>query len=98
MNTWLAPYDHSEEFTRLRLKLQNTRKMQELTGVIDAGKSLSIFATARSYSHVLIVMDSEKKARDFWDEYQFFDPDAVYYPAKDLLFYQSDVQSNTLTR
>jgi transcription-repair coupling factor (superfamily II helicase) len=98
MNTWLAPYDHSEEFTRLRLKLQNTRKMQELTGVIDAGKSLSIFAAARSYSHVLIVMDSEKKARDFWDEYQFFDPDAVYYPAKDLLFYQSDVQSNTLTR
>ena len=93
MNTWLKPYDSSEEFTSLRRKLHNTRKMQELTGVIDAGKSLSVFATARSYSHVLIVLDSEKKARDFLDEYQFFDPEAVFFPAKDLLFYQSDVQS-----
>ena len=98
MKTWLAPYDTSEEFTRLSQKLHTSGKMQELTGIIDAGKSLSVFAVARNYSHVLIVMDSEKKARDFLDEYRFFDPEAVFYPAKDLLFYQSDVQSNTLTR
>ena len=27
-----------------------------------------------------------------------FDPDTVYYPAKDLLFYQSDIRGNALTR
>ena len=28
---------------------------------------------------------------------QFFDREVVYYPAKDMLFYQSDIRGNLLT-
>ena len=28
---------------------------------------------------------------------QFFDQEVVYYPAKDMLFYQSDIRGNLLT-
>ena len=38
------------------------------------------------------------KAKQLLEEYRFFDPDTVYYPAKDLLFYQSDIRGNALTR
>ena len=31
------------------------------------------------------------------EEYRFFDKNVAYYPAKDILFYQSDIRGNVLT-
>ena len=39
----------------------------------------------------------EQKAKELYEEYRFFDPDVVYYPAKDVLFYQADIRGNVLT-
>ena len=45
----------------------------------------------------LIVTASEQRARELYDDYRFFDKNVVYYPAKDVLFYQSDLRGNVLT-
>lgn len=45
----------------------------------------------------IIVTFQEQKAKELAEEYRFFDPNAAYYPAKDILFYQSDIRGNVLT-
>ncbi len=37
------------------------------------------------------------EAKELYDEYSFFDKEVVYYPSKDVLFYQSDIRGNLLT-
>ena len=46
----------------------------------------------------LIVTFDEMRAKQIYEGYQFFDENTLYYPARDLLFYQSDIHSNALTR
>lgn len=40
----------------------------------------------------------EQKARELLEAYRYFEPKAVYFPAKDILFYQSDIRGNALTQ
>ncbi len=47
--------------------------------------------------HKIVVTFSEQKARELYEDCRFFQQDAVYYPAKDILFYQSDIRGNLLT-
>ena len=45
----------------------------------------------------VIVTYSENKARSYYEEYSFYDKNVYYYPAKDLIFYQSDVNGNQVS-
>ena len=68
-----------------------------VSGCIDAQKPHMIYALGRAKKKRLIVTFHEQKAKELYEDYLFFDPDAVYYPAKDVLFYQSDIRGNLLT-
>lgn len=70
----------------------------ELSGVLDVAKSQIVCGLGEDFTHRLVVFASEKTAEEFADEYRHIDEDTVYFPAKDVLFYQSDVKGNTLTR
>ena len=61
-----------------------------ISGCIDAQKPHMIYTLGRTRSRRLIVTFHEQKAKELYDDYRFFDPSVVYYPAKDVLFYQSD--------
>lgn len=79
-----------------------TKAMKEsgllsITGCIDAQKPHLIYTLAQARKKRLIVTFHEQKARELYEDYLFFDPDVVYYPAKDILFYQSDIRGNLLT-
>ena len=45
----------------------------------------------------IVVAASEQKAKELCEEYRFFEKEAVYFPAKDILFYQADIHGNLLT-
>jgi len=45
-----------------------------------------------------VVAASEQKAKELCEEYRFFEKEAVYFPAKDILFYQADIHGNLLTQ
>lgn len=68
-----------------------------ITGCIDAQKSHMIYGIGNGRKNKVIVTFHEQKAKELYDDYRFFDPNAVYYPAKDVLFYQSDIRGNLLT-
>ena len=46
----------------------------------------------------IVVAASEQKAKELCEEYRFFEKEAVYFPAKDILFYQADIHGNLLTQ
>lgn len=69
-----------------------------VSGCIDSQKPHLLYGIGRDFSNKIIVTFNEQRAREIYEEYLFFDSRAVYYPAKDILFYQSDIRGNVLTR
>ncbi|MCR5374531.1 MAG: transcription-repair coupling factor [Lachnospiraceae bacterium] len=68
----------------------------QLSGSIDAVKPCLVNGLSTKKNRLLITY-SEIKARELLDEYRMYDREVMYYPAKDVLFYQADVRGNLLT-
>ena len=98
MKTFLEPLQELEEMRLLREALTKNKKIYDVSGCIDVQKAHLIYGIGEGSPFRLIVTFDEMKAKQLLEEYRFFDPDTVYYPAKDLLFYQSDIRGNALTR
>ena len=70
----------------------------QISGCIDAVKPHMIYSINNgSKCHRIIVTFHEQRAKELYEEYLFFDKKTAYYPAKDILFYQSDIRGNVLT-
>ena len=46
----------------------------------------------------LILASNELKAKEIYEDYRFFDPKVLLYPAKDLIFFSADVHGNYLVK
>ncbi len=69
----------------------------QLSGVSESLKAY-IISKAGDQKTRLVVSASESSARALYEDLRFFDRTAVYFPPKDLLFYQADAKSNTIAR
>ena len=69
-----------------------------LTGCIEAQRAHMTYGLTYDVKTTVIVTENDLAARNFYEDYRFFEPDACLYPAKDLLFYQADVKGNLLER
>ena len=74
-----------------------TEGLVSVTGCMDAQKPHMMYALGIEKKKRIIVTFQEQKAKELYEEILFFDQTAVYYPAKDVLFYQSDIRGNVLT-
>lgn len=46
----------------------------------------------------LLIAENELKAKELYEDYSYADAETLYYPAKDLIFYQADIHGNLLIR
>ena len=69
-----------------------------MSGCMDSQKVHLIHETAKELKWKLIVTYDEIRAREIYDDYRCFSPQVSLYPARDLLFYNSDIHGNLLTR
>ncbi len=97
MNTFRKPLENLAEFPELLQKIKENKNMVSIAGCIDAQKPHMVFGISRDYSKKVIVTFEERKAKELCEEYSFYDNKTIYYPAKDVLFYQSDIRGNLLT-
>lgn len=97
MKAFLEPLRELGGFAEIMERAEKGSGLISVTGCIDAQKPHMIYACNNGKKNKLIVTFHEQKARELLEEYRFFDPEAVYYPAKDVLFYQSDIRGNLLT-
>ena len=83
----------------MQLKKAAAKKagLYSVTGCMDAQKPHMMYASSDGKKNQIIVTFHEQKAKELYEEYRFFEPETVYYPAKDILFYQADIRGNVLT-
>lgn len=98
MEVFLTPFDEMPQMEELRQKLHREKKIHEVSGIMDTLKPHFIYGVARDAKVKLIVTFDELRAKQLLEGYGFFEENVLYYPARDLLFYQSDIHSNAMTR
>ncbi len=98
MKTFLQPFSEMPQIETLRDDLKKEKKIYEISGVIDNLKPHLIYGIGHDRKTKLIVTFDEISAKRIYEGYSFFDESTYYYPAKDLLFYQSDIHGNALIR
>jgi len=96
MKAFVEPILTMGSYPELNKALQK-KGLYSVSGCIDPQKPHMIFATGESHKYKLVVSFHEQKAREMAEELSFYQPNTVYYPGKDILFYQSDIRGNTLT-
>lgn len=64
-------------------------------GCVDQQKPHFISALGSNYAYTLVISHTEIKARELCES---LGKNAVYYPAKDFIFYSADIHGNQLTR
>ena len=84
-------------FEEIKESIRRKPGLSTITGCIDAQKPHLMHALGKDYAKRLIITFQEQRARELYEEYRFYDPGAVFFPAKDILFYQSDIRANVLT-
>ncbi len=52
--------------------------------------------TSQPLSASIIITYNDQRAKEICENYRFFDREVLYFPAKDLIFFQADIHSNLL--
>ena len=97
MESFIEPLRELKEYKELKQELPKMKGIVQVSGCIDTQKPHFIYGLLEGERSGLIVTFQEQKARELYESYRFFNRNAVYYPAKDVLFYQSDIRGNLLT-
>lgn len=86
------------EIKHLGEALSHSGEIYDLSGATEAIKPMLIHSIDNKEGELkLAVTYEEESARALYEALRFFDENYVYYPAKDLLFYQSDIHGNVST-
>ncbi|MCD8106281.1 MAG: transcription-repair coupling factor [Lachnospiraceae bacterium] len=106
MKAFTAPMRELGEFEEISKKAARNRGLLQVTGCIDSQKSHFVYSMAEEFRQkqaaaqtcpvTLIITYNDLRAKEMYENYRFFDRDVLYFPAKDLIFYQADIHSNLL--
>ena len=98
MDAFVCPLHELNSFEELERYAEKSGTVVFATGCTDAQKPHMMYGINNGKGLRVIVTFNEQKARELLDSYRYFDRKAVYFPAKDILFYQSDIRGNALTQ
>ncbi len=100
MKAFTEPIQAMKEYQEIRAALfeKTGNGILEMTGCIDPQKLHFIHCLSEETYKRLIVTFTEQRAREFCEEYRLFDKNVRFFPAKDILFYQSDIRGNELEK
>ncbi|MDE6974745.1 MAG: transcription-repair coupling factor [Lachnospiraceae bacterium] len=96
MKALTAPLMELGEFEELKKRLEKERACVALTGCVESQKLHMVYGLGEGFYNRLIVTFSDLRVKELLEDYRFYDRDAAAYPARDLIFYQSDIHGNQL--
>ena len=97
MEALLDPLRELAEFEEAKAELKKNGII-EINGCADSQKLHMSYGLSDGFQYKIIVTFSEQKAKEIYEDYQFYDRQVCLYPAKDLIFYQADIHGNLLTK
>lgn len=98
MEILLTPLKELAEFGQMKEIMNKGNLPIALSGCVDSQKLHMIYGLSEGYKYKVIITYSDVKAKELYDEYKFYDRNVMFYPAKDLIFFQADVHGNQLTK
>lgn len=98
MQALISPLQELNEFKQIRQLLKEEKVTLSLSGCMDSQKLHMIYGLSQGLKGKVIVTYSDMRAKEICEDYQFYDRNVMYFPAKDLIFFQADIHGNQLTR
>ena len=99
MNGLLEPLLELEGFQTIVKDIQLNRSPVLATGVIDAQQvHLACGLLSQLHRPAVFITSSELRAKEILGNLRFFLKQALYYPAKDIIFYHADVHSKEIVQ
>lgn len=98
MLTFTEPLKNLREYEECKEALLRHRTPVALTGCIDSQKCHFAHAIGETAKVRLIVTYNDLKAKEIVEDYRLYDPEVLYYPPKDVIFFQADIHGNSLIR
>lgn len=98
MQALLTPLQELAEYSEIVQRIQNENAAIALTGCVDSQKLHMVYGISGGFKYKIIVTYSDARAKEIFEDYQFYDRNACVFPAKDLIFYQADVHGNQLIK
>ena len=96
METLWKPLEELNAYGSARECIERGRMPIQISGCIDGQKSHIISGLSQAKKWTVIIAADEKKAREILADYRMYDRNAVFYPAKDVIFYSADVHGNAV--
>ena len=98
MKAFIQPLQSLAEFEQIQKCTGENRGIMEISGCIESQKVHMMYGLSGLFPSHLILAEDEKRAKEIYEDYRFYDKEVYYYPAKDLLFFQADIHGNLLIR
>ena len=92
------PLEELIEYQDLKRDLERSQGPLLVSGCMDSQKAHLMSELSGLTDWKLIVTYEDQRAREIYEDYRCFAPEAHLYPARDLLFYSSDIHGNLLTK
>ena len=86
------------EYTDMKQDLDQGKGPVQISGVTDSQKVHVMHELSKEHPWRLVVTYDDNRAKEIYDDFSYFEPNTWLYPARDLLFYSSDIHGNLLTR
>ena len=98
MKAFLTPLQGFAEFEQIKEKSKTNKGILQVSGCMESQKSHLMYGLSGIAPYRLILAEDERRAREIYEDYRFYDSKVYSYPAKDLLFFQADIHGNLLIR
>lgn len=98
MKAFLTPLQGLAEFEQIKEKSKTNKGILQVSGCMESQKSHLMYGLSGIAPYRLILVEDERRAREIYEDYRFYDRKVYSYPAKDLLFFQADIHGNLLIR
>lgn len=98
MQAFYQPMYGYEEFKELKNAIEKRKLPVQVGGCIDSQKCHLIAAAAQDFNCRLIITYDDFKAKEIYDDMKLYGRDVYLYPAKDIIFFASDVHGNAIVK
>lgn len=98
MKLFREPLLQLNEYSSICQNLVDNDYPVYVEGCVDAQKTHWMASFSEEYPIKLIITHSEKRVKEIYGDYQFFDRNVYDYPARDIIFYSADVHGQLLVR
>lgn len=94
-------FENDSVYGQIKAGLERNQGPVFVSGCTDGAKAHLVSTLPREKkrgNYKVVVTADESRAKEWAENYRFFGGDAVYFPAKDPLFYSADVHGNAIAK